>query len=536
MTETPNYKAGVGRLVTDRFDFQNHVDGYNFKHIAPSITLSPSLDIGGVVTNVQDAIVALKDALTIPLVPDATTSSKGLIQLSGDIAGTAVSVSVVALRGFPVASTPPIANQVLTWTGSAWQAQSVSGAFTFAGDVTGTAGATTVVKINGRPVTSTTPNANDGLIWNGTTWTPVYVIPTGTGFPTVSGGSIDTAASANIRYASGKFQTDVNIQFRNSSITGDLAWAPTSTNKTLTLPNATDTLVGLATTDVLTNKTINATNNTITDTSTVSGDILVSNGTKFVRQAKGANGSFLGVSGGILGYYVPGGASVSGTGFVHATSSAFDANATTNIRYTGGKFQTDDNIQFKNAAILGDLEWSPTSTNKTLTLPDATDTLVGLATTDILTNKTINVSNNLLTANSQAAGDLLKNNGTSYLRFAMGTAFQRIRVNSGGTDLEWSENSLSVRISRAFPSDANYTAVLSDYRANIMEFTGAITVTRDVVVPLTSGYQWTVFNGTSGGQSIRIIGATGTGITIANGMRAIVYADGTNIVRVTPDT
>lgn len=88
-----------------------------------------------------------------------------------------------------------------------------------------------------------------------------------------------------------------------------------------------------------------------------------------------------------------------------------------------------------------------------------------------------------------------------------------------------------------FPSDANYTTLIADYRAKIMQFVGGTTLTgtRDVVVPLIAGYQWTVFNGTTGAQSIQIIGATGTGVTIANGMRAIVYADGINIVRATPD-
>lgn len=89
-----------------------------------------------------------------------------------------------------------------------------------------------------------------------------------------------------------------------------------------------------------------------------------------------------------------------------------------------------------------------------------------------------------------------------------------------------------------FPSDANYTALISDYRVKIMQFVGGttLTATRDVIVPLTAGYQWTIFNGTDGSQSIQIIGATGTGVTITNGARAIVYADGTNIVRVTDDT
>lgn len=115
---------------------------------------------------------------------------------------------------------------------------------------------------------------------------------------------------------------------------------------------------------------------------------------------------------------------------------------------------------------------------------------------------------------------------------------------SEGGDGYWSASSGVVQsinntlITIPFSSDANYTALISDYRAKIIQFIGGTTLTgtRDVIVPLIAGYQWTIFNGTTGAQAIRIIGATGTGITIANNMRAIVYADGTNIVRVTPNT
>jgi hypothetical protein len=69
----------------------------------------------------------------------------------------------------------------------------------------------------------------------------------------------------------------------------------------------------------------------------------------------------------------------------------------------------------------------------------------------------------------------------------------------------------------------------------ILEFTGALTAQRNVVVPL-GVQQWTVFNNTTGGFGLQFIGATGTGIVVAATKRAIIYADGTNVVRVTADT
>jgi len=94
------------------------------------------------------------------------------------------------------------------------------------------------------------------------------------------------------------------------------------------------------------------------------------------------------------------------------------------------------------------------------------------------------------------------------------------------------------RIVRQLTVDANYTAVQADYQATIMEFTSSVSLgaTRNIVVPLNSAYQWTVFNNTTGGQALQFIGLTGTGVTVAAGKRAIIYADGVNIQRVTPDT
>lgn len=83
-------------------------------------------------------------------------------------------------------------------------------------------------------------------------------------------------------------------------------------------------------------------------------------------------------------------------------------------------------------------------------------------------------------------------------------------------------------------SDANTTLSFSEVRNQIIEITGTLTAARNITLPLKPR-QWTVFNGTTGGFGLQFIGATGTGITVAAGKRAIVYSDGTNIVRATAD-
>lgn len=83
-------------------------------------------------------------------------------------------------------------------------------------------------------------------------------------------------------------------------------------------------------------------------------------------------------------------------------------------------------------------------------------------------------------------------------------------------------------------SDANTTLTQAEAANAVLSFTGTLTATRDIVVPLVGNRQWTVYNGT--GQSLRFIGASGTDITVATVKHAIVRSDGTNIVRVTADT
>ena len=101
------------------------------------------------------------------------------------------------------------------------------------------------------------------------------------------------------------------------------------------------------------------------------------------------------------------------------------------------------------------------------------------------------------------------------------------------TDYRMAAPPITGLLQKAFPSDANYTATQAEAANDIIQISsGTITATRNFVLPLVPK-QWTVFNGNA--QSVQFIGATGTGITVATGKRAIIYADGTNIVRVTAD-
>ena len=87
-------------------------------------------------------------------------------------------------------------------------------------------------------------------------------------------------------------------------------------------------------------------------------------------------------------------------------------------------------------------------------------------------------------------------------------------------------------------ADANQTLTAAQAQNGILSVVGGatLTATRNIVIPVIAGASYTVFNGTTGVQALQFIGATGTGITVANGKRAILYCDGTNWVRVTADT
>jgi hypothetical protein len=80
--------------------------------------------------------------------------------------------------------------------------------------------------------------------------------------------------------------------------------------------------------------------------------------------------------------------------------------------------------------------------------------------------------------------------------------------------------------------DANYTmtnfnGVSDEARNQVIVLSGTNTAQRNLIAPLVEK-TYTIRNSTSGGFAVQIIGSSGTGVVIPNGVTTTVYCDGTN--------
>ena len=174
-----------------------------------------------------------------------------------------------------------------------------------------------------------------------------------------------------------------------------LALVDPTADRTLSLPNATDTLIGKATTDTLTNKSfdLGGTGNSLTGSLSEFNAALQSATFATIDNADTLTNKTLTsptINGGTFSGAFTGTMDITGTVLSSASPLVFEG-ATADAHETTWAF-TD-----------------PTG-DRVISIPNATDTLIGKATTDTLTNKTFDLDSNTLTGslaefNSALQGD-----------------------------------------------------------------------------------------------------------------------------------
>lgn len=111
--------------------------------------------------------------------------------------------------------------------------------------------------------------------------------------------------------------------------------------------------------------------------------------------------------------------------------------------------------------------------------------------------------------------------------------------NLTNNNFKWAlEESITGYTTATFPSDASYnwgalytnSNSSQEQRNLVIRVTGTLSATREFIVP-TIEKQYIIYNNTTGSQAITVKTSGGSGVTVPNGVRMHVYADGTNVVQ-----
>ena len=180
-----------------------------------------------------------------------------------------------------------------------------------------------------------------------------------------------------------------------------LALVDPTADRTLSLPNATDTLIGKATTDTLTNKSfdLGGTGNSITGTISEFNSALQGDSFATIDNSDTLTNKIFTsptINGGTMSGSFTGTMDITGTVLSGASPLVFEG-ATADAHETTWAFV------------------DPTA-DRVITVPNATDTLIGKATTDTLTNKTIDLDANTLTGSMSEFNSALQ--GDSFMTLA----------------------------------------------------------------------------------------------------------------------
>ena len=227
-------------------------------------------------------------------------------------------------------------------------------------------------------------------------------------FPNVSGTVITTGNLSEVTSA-GVFSSSIVFEGSTAdSFETTLAVTDPTADRTITLPNATDTLVGKATTDTLTNKSIDLANNTLTGSLAEFNSALQSESFASLTGSETLTNKSIDLANNTLtGSLSEFNSALQSESFVGLAASQTLTNKTLtspiiNTPTVGTSLTLlEDAVMIFEGATNDSFETTLTvvdpTADRTVSLPNATDTLVGKATTDTLTNKSIDSDNNTIT-------------------------------------------------------------------------------------------------------------------------------------------
>ena len=317
-----------------------------------------------------------------------------------------------------------------------------------------------------------------------------------------------------------------------------LAGTPTAT-RTITFPDATDTVELLTTAQTPTNKTINVSNNTLTDTSIAQYDILMANATpKFVRLAKGSNSTVLQTTSGGVVQYGTVTVAMGGTGVTSLPGSSTELlynnggalGATTNVKFPasgslslGGTVASTGNIRLANTNSIVYRNAGNTADQYMCQL-DASN-LLWIGSDSAATTSTMVSVTRLF--------------GTASIDFGINGSFvgswisSELQVNTpircGGTFSGYSTLSNPFRFKKAAitqSSTADTTLTSAQYECPYLLVSGTPGGNFNVIGPNTADTVFLVSNTTANTMTLKKSG--GTGITIATGITKLCVHDGTD--------
>jgi hypothetical protein len=249
--------------------------------------------------------------------------------------------------------------------------------------------------------TYTLPNAGGDVVLDTDTQTLTSKTLTS---PTINGGTMSGSFTGTMTMNGVVLAGASPLVFEGASDDAyetTLALVDPTADRTLSLPNATDTLIGKATTDTLTNKSfdLGGTGNSLTGTISEFNSALQSASFATLDNSETlTNKTFTSptINGGTFSGSFTGTMDITGTVLSGASPLVFEG-------------ATDDAYETTWAFV------DPTA-DRTITVPDATDTLIGKATTDTLTNKTIDLDSNTLTGSMAEFNSALQ--GDSFMTLA----------------------------------------------------------------------------------------------------------------------